>query len=467
MSAVGLHHPADRDGFHRALARLLADGVRWDQVDWRVGGDPAAVAHVAIEPWPAGLPAAFTQVADAALLHHDDDRFLRVHRMAERLLDDPRAWDDVLHPEHVHLHRLQRHVRRDLHKMKAFVRFTRVDADAGEPEYVAWFEPEHFIVPAIAPFFVRRFASMRWSILTPVGSLRWDGRALSCGPAARPDEAPPPDAGQALWLTYYERIFNPARVKLDAMRKEMPVRYWKNLPEAARIPQLVAEAPVRAAAMVREAEQAARHARRASGAAAALSPLDELHVRLRRCDECEHAAHATQAVPGEGPLSARVVFVGEQPGDREDLEGRPFVGPAGELLRASLDALGVDASQVYLTNAVKHFRYEMRGKRRMHKTPGQREVAHCSQWLAHELALLRPRVVVALGRTAQNALALQGARTHDDGSITLPSGVPVRVLAHPAALLRAGESVGSDGWRRWVHQMGAALAAANDAQAET
>ena len=135
-------------------------------------------------------------------------------------------------------------VTRDQHKMKAFVRFRTIErGDDQPPLHVAWFEPDHHIVEATAPFFARRFAQMHWSILTPLRSVSWDGTELHFGPGASRDDAPDADAGESLWLTYYRSIFNPARLKLAMMRKEMPTRYWKNLPEATLIQPLSAGRP--------------------------------------------------------------------------------------------------------------------------------------------------------------------------------------------------------------------------------
>ncbi|MEO6186771.1 MAG: TIGR03915 family putative DNA repair protein, partial [Steroidobacteraceae bacterium] len=208
MITAALGHSADRDGFHRQLDALLAAGVAWDAVTWVCGNDTTLAPAPAPYRMRHALPEAFTAVCNTVLLHHDEDRFMRLHRMAQRVSEDPRHWDDVLHPEHRHLLACARHVRRDMHKMKAFVRFTHVvaDDDTAGGQYIAWFEPEHHIVQAMAPFFARRFANMHWAILTPLGSLNWDG-ALEYGPAANRSDAPPVDAGEVLWLTYYSHIF--------------------------------------------------------------------------------------------------------------------------------------------------------------------------------------------------------------------------------------------------------------------
>jgi DNA polymerase len=161
---------------------------------------------------------------------------------------------------------------------------------------------------------------------------------------------------------------------------------------------------------------------------------------LDACRRCDLWKNATQGVPGEGAPEARIVLVGEQPGDEEDVQGRPFVGPAGRLLRKALERAGIDASEVYITNAVKHFSFEPRGKRRIHKTPTQRQVAACEYWLVQELARIKPKVIVTLGATALVAamaqkMTITAARAASD--LHHPSGARVVATYHPSAVLRA------------------------------
>lgn len=377
---IDLQSDLDRVGFYHALAKLLAQDIGWDRAQWHIGPSQAG-------PQPpendndlhalGRLPVSFRDAMHLALLHREPRRHVLLHRIAQRLWREPRGWQDQLHDDHILLQEWQRQVRRDMHKTKAFVRFTRVGnaAQAADPpEYVAWFEPLHHTLVEVAPFFVRRFTQMRWSILSPEATLRWDGHRLHAGPGASRAETPSPDAGEALWLTYYARIFNPARVKIAAMKKEMPEIYWKNLPEARLIPALLAQAPQRVAKMI---DNAADTQRRLPDSQPAITAIDligslaRVASAVQHCDHCACAARATQAVMGEGPASAKIFIVGEQPGDREDLTGRPFIGPSGQLLRTVLHEIGIDIARVYVTNAVKHFSYNMRGRRRMHKTPAQ------------------------------------------------------------------------------------------------
>ena len=170
--------------------------------------------------------------------------------------------------------------------------------------------------------------------------------------------------------------------------------------------------------------------------------LDDVRRRVKRCRRCDLWNNATQAVFGEGPASARIVLVGEQPGDAEDESGRPFVGPAGSLLRRVLAEVGLDEDGVYLTNAVKHFKWRPQGKRRIHERPSWPEIRACDVWLRLELERIRPEVLVCLGATAAQALLGRSARVNAlRGRLLEVREVDAKVVVtlHPSAVLRAGE----------------------------
>jgi DNA polymerase len=171
------------------------------------------------------------------------------------------------------------------------------------------------------------------------------------------------------------------------------------------------------------------------------SSLDALRDRARACRDCDLWEHATQTVFGEGPPDAAMVLIGEQPGDKEDLAGHPFVGPAGRVLDDALDAAGIARDEVYLTNAVKHFKWKaVPGKPRLHQKPNASEVRACTQWWEKELAVLRPDVTVLLGATAAQAVLGPKVRvTRDRGQVQHPAELasPVVVTVHPSAVLRA------------------------------
>jgi DNA polymerase len=170
--------------------------------------------------------------------------------------------------------------------------------------------------------------------------------------------------------------------------------------------------------------------------------LRALREEVQRCRGCDLYRYASQAVFGEGPRSARIVLVGEQPGDEEDRQGHPFVGPAGKLLNRALEEAGIHRSEVYVTNAVKHFKFEERGKRRIHKKPRVSEVKACHPWLEAEISLLKPEVIVCLGATAAQALLGPKFRlTKERGKfVTHPWGPHVTATIHPSAVLRAPDA---------------------------
>jgi DNA polymerase len=272
-------------------------------------------------------------------------------------------------------------------------------------------------------------------IATPEASVLWDGATLhNCGPLMD-SAADLDDAGEAPWLAYYRSIFNPARAAAPLLHCHSALRVWKGLPQGAPLPQLAGRA-------VRRVGDAQAAARKPAGAPAPGAPGDEQPgqqpASLDQCRRCDLWQYATQAVPGEGPKRAKIMLVGEQPGDQEDVAGHPFVGPAGKLLDRVCEAAGIERRTLYLTNAVKHFKWEPRGKRRLHKTPAQREIEACSYWLDKELAQVRPGVIVALGTTALKAVLGTSHVTLKDtlGKPIRHEGRWVVTIYHPSYVLR-------------------------------
>jgi DNA polymerase len=438
MRTVTLASEDDLDGWRDSARTLAGAGVPAAEISWQVGdsgGDLFATPAPLPSPSAAfSVPRAFLTLAETAILHSDPERFALLYALLMRLRERPGLLADSADPLVQRLERMAKAVRRDIHKMRAFLRFREVETADGA-RFVAWFEPEHHIVRANAGFFVRRFSSMRWSILTPALSLHWDGETLSEGPGAARSDAPEGDPLEAVWKTYYASIFNPARLKVGAMLKEMPRKYWKNMPETALVGGLIAGAQARETKMV---EAGARGAIGDNVRAA----WESVRAEARGCTRCHLYKCATQTVFGEGPLDARILFVGEQPGDQEDLAGRPFVGPAGQLFDRALGEAGVDRGAAYVTNAVKHFKFERRGKRRIHAKPDAGEIEACRWWIEQERLLIRPPVTVALGATAGRSIfgkaitigAMRG-RAHP-----LPDGGEAWVTVHPSFLLRVQDN---------------------------
>lgn len=274
--------------------------------------------------------------------------------------------------------------------------------------------------------------------------MRWDGQELAFGPGSKQADAPVEDAREELWRTYYANIFNPARLNTRMMQQEMPTRYWKHLPEASLLPTLVRDAGDRVQEMHdREAQAPQRripeqHIPLRGPATANGDSLDELRTAAAGCRRCPLWEPATQTVFGEGPRDAQVMFVGEQPGDSEDLSGHPFVGPAGQLLNRALQALGIDRSTLYLTNAVKHFRYERRGKKRIHSKPQVTHINACRPWLLAEIEQVSPKVIVCLGASAARAVFGPGFNLGRDRGRwhTLEDGTRGFATVHPSWVLR-------------------------------
>lgn len=266
------------------------EAVLWDPGETEQTSLLSAPADPGRRPPDAGrdapftVPRSFIALGEAVACHSDPERWSLLYEALWRLTRGERHLLEVAVDPLVHrLRRLEKEVRRDVHKMRAFVRFRRVDGDAAsaaesqagdaDERYVAWFEPEHDIVERNARFFVDRFAGMTWSILTPRRSLHWDREVCWSGPGVSRADAPSSDALDDLWRTYYAHTYNPARTRWKAMVAEMPMKYWKNLPEARLIPLLVRESTERVQGMLEresvagEASRPTRSPRRWAGPA--------------------------------------------------------------------------------------------------------------------------------------------------------------------------------------------------------
>ncbi|MDO9414227.1 MAG: UdgX family uracil-DNA binding protein [Pseudolabrys sp.] len=429
--------------FRDHVRGLIAAKIKPRDVTWSGPGDAdlfgdAPPPDVKVPKFT--VPGAYVDLARSVLCHRDPERFAHLYELLWRLLNEDRMLLAIFTDPLVYkLKQMEKAIRRDRHKMTAFVRFRSVEDNDGE-RFVAWFEPQHLILNNVSSFFVKRFANMRWTILTPDGTLDWDRSKLTFGPGVPKSQAPSEDALEEWWLSYYRSTFNPARVNPTMMRSEMPVRYWKNLPEAALIPGMLAQAEERAKAMIQAMPTAPR---KATGftlppSTATAGSLAALKEQAQTCQRCPLFCNATQTVFGEGPDNSPVVFVGEQPGDQEDLAGQPFVGPAGQVFnKAALEA-GIDRDRAYVTNAVKHFKFEPRGKRRIHKRPNNNEVEHCRWWLDRELNLIKPKLVVALGGTAARALTGKDVKITElrGKTIDYRGGPSILFTVHPSYLLR-------------------------------
>lgn len=442
---VGIARPVSIEptlaAWREAARPLLKAGIHPHQVDFI---DTATASTPSLFPAEQPttfafsnphVPIAFLRRAEFVACHRSPDRWNILYSLLWRLQSNRDLLHIAVDDDVTDLRRLEHQVSRDLHKMHAFVRFRRVEDAQGEA-FIAWYQPDHRILPLAAPFFAERFAIMRWSILTPDASMHWDPatKRVEFGPGVDRHMAPEADDLEAMWRTYYGSIYNPARTNLRAMRSEMPVRYWKNLPEIDSVPTLLQQAEERVATMVNQQSKS-----NAESWVPSEHTLPVLRQAIPDCRGCELYACATQAVFGAGPEQAKLLLVGEQPGDEEDRQGQPFVGPAGRLLDELLAEAGIDRSAAYVTNAVKHFKFVQRGKRRLHENPRLGEITACRPWLLAELDAVQPAIVVCLGASA--AKSLLGAKfslMRERGNfVTSPWAEKVLATLHPSAVLRA------------------------------
>lgn len=485
MRCVTLSHETDLDQWREVVRPLLSLRVPCKDLGWHVGPDPQDLFSNITEPpealnpkarsYPVRITKSQLELCRRILCHIDPARLYHLYATLLRLQTDSGALDDPTFSSGRWVLEADQAIRRDRHKMHAFVRFKKLgerESESGLREvFAAWFEPDHRIVELTAAFFARRFTGMDWSILTPHGCSHWNGKSLSISSGVDKSEAPGADDTEAAWTTYYSSIFNPSRVKIGAMLSEMPKKYWKNLPEAAVIPQLIQQAEAQKSGFMSAPETSPHkltdkvtpdvYAFRA--APETIKNWDDAKQAAARCTRCDLHRCATQTIFGEGPLSAKLMLVGEQPGDQEDLAGRPFIGPAGQLLDDALTAAGLERGGLYVTNAVKHFKFEPHGKRRLHRNPVANEIERCRSWLDLERQFIRPHVILALGKTALRALTghrgnLKSAR----GQVFQgANGEQILATIHPSFLLRLPDVKRRDiEYRRFVEDLARAHALA-------
>ncbi|MFM0644658.1 UdgX family uracil-DNA binding protein [Paraburkholderia bryophila] len=444
-----------------ASLKALNQGLTPEAIEWRVKQTPESPQTQALFDYSevsdvAPSPTRGVQVSkelaallrDAALFR-DPQRWAFLYKVLWRWQQDDRTVASPADADGARLNRMAKSVRRAQHDMIAYVRFRRQTAAAAHaPEYIAWYEPEHDVLGWAAEHFAQRMGRSTWMIATPHGAAFWDGSQLHLEQRrALPGEqhGKAVDDAEALWLAYYRSTFNPARLNEAALEQHMPVRFWKGLPEGQLIPAMISEAKSGARRVAQAGSVGALSGKSIPIEAEFAQPARDPPSSLESCRRCELWRHATQAVGSSGPRDARIVLIGEQPGDQEDLAGQPFVGPAGQLLEIAIARAGLSRAQLYLTNAVKHFKWEPRGKRRLHKTPGQQEIAACGYWLERELLAVRPVVIVALGATALNALLQRKVSLRDyTGAPFEVAGAWAIATWHPSFALRQQSDAARD-----------------------
>jgi uracil-DNA glycosylase len=448
MRLIILNSETDFDGWRNAARALALNEIKPSEVTWTVRGNELKSIEPPATDQPLQTPqgnfqgsfnvsAKFVELAQSAILHRDPLRFALLYRLVWRLRSHHDLLNAAIDPDVAQAIAMANAVHSDQHRMQALVRFREIGREQNS-HYLAWFEPEHHIVEATAPFFASRFADMPWSILTSDVCAHWDGHVVSITSGIA--EAPTEDRLEEVWRRTHASIFNPARLKVKTLQTERPKQYWRNLSEASIIKQLIADTECWIGAGIADAgtkppQRAEPSMKRKS--AASSENIETLREEAASCRACPLWKGATQTVFGEGPQAAKIMLVGEQPGDKEDLAGHPFVGPAGLMLDRALQQAGIDRKKVYVTNAVKHFKFVPRGKIRLHQKPNTPEIKACRPWYERELAAIKPDLVVAMGATA--AQCVFGKITpinKNRGRLIDLAGVKALVTVHPSYLLR-------------------------------
>jgi DNA polymerase len=455
MHFITLNSETDFAGWRLAARTLVLNEVRPSEVWWRARSDREPELF---EPQETSLPleapegtfnvpAKFVELARAAILHRDPERFAILYRLLWRLKGDHDLLTIATDPDVSLVTAMAQAVQREAQRMRDVVRFREIGREQ-KAHYVAWFEPEHHIVEATAPFFASRFADMPWSILTPDVCAHWDGHAVTFTEGIA--EAPGVDRLEETWRRYAAAdIFDPARVRTEISGKSR-----RNLPKAAMIDPVTADAEPHTPQSQPEPSMNLPSMNLPS--AATTESLATLREEAAHCRACPLWKDATQTVFGEGPQHAKLMLVAEQPGDKEDLAGRPFVGPAGQVLNRALEEAGIDRKKTYITGAVKHFKFVPRGKIRLHQKPNTPEIKACRPWYERELASIKPELVVAMGATA--AQCVFGKITPVNKSrgrlIDLGEGIKALVTVHPSYLLRLpGEDAKAAEYARFVDDL--------------
>ena len=406
MLQVRLHGETDWEGWRAAARSLALEGVPPEQVDWGVsGGDPKLPAQAV---GTLTVPRSLISLASMALQARAPARFDLLYRLVWRAHAGERPMEDMQDAEVRRARGLAFAVRAEQHRMRTQIRYLRVGED-----YVGWYEPAHFVLPANAQLLARQFAGLRVAILTPDGSAFWtDGSTVRFGDGVEGAAVPDDEALAAYYRGYGGEMGNSAQPGTSVPEAEP-------LGEEPWPPDRVAIGPV----VLRRGTDPGIN--------------DAMH-EAADCRRCHLWEPATQTVFGEGPAGAPVMFVGEQPGDQEDVIGRPFVGPAGQMLDRALIEAGIDRRAVYVTNAVKHFKFTPRGKRRIHQTPEAPEIQACRFWMDVERVRLAPKLVVAMGATAARAVLGRAVTIGRERGrpIALSEETQAFVTVHPSYLLR-------------------------------
>jgi probable DNA metabolism protein len=419
MRQVVLESETDWAGWRAATRALVLAGVEPAALHWSVG-DRANLLPDASGSFT--ISRALVALASVAIQARESERFGLLYSLVWRAHGGEAIMDAADDPDLRLARQMALAVRADAHRMRTHLRFLHL-----EGRYLGWYAPSHHVLEANAQLLSRRFPTELFSVVTPDASAHWDGSDLRFGAGLA--RASDDETLRAWWDAHAEAVLADARSGTSVPEAE----------DLDEVPRPLSRPPIGPVVFPVPTDAALTAAIRGSS----------------RCERCDLCGAATQTVFGEGPADAAVLFVGEQPGDQEDVIGRPFVGPAGQLLDRALEEAGIDRRGIYITNAVKHFKFTPRGKRRIHASPNLEEITACSVWLDIERARVRPKLMVLMGASAARAvLGRPVAVTRERGQVTLlPDGQQVLVTVHPSYLLRVPEAAQPREYQAFVRDM--------------
>ncbi|MFM0175149.1 UdgX family uracil-DNA binding protein [Paraburkholderia sediminicola] len=466
--------------WRRAARELLRQGVEPERIEWlEFDSVDSGTGSVAAPDSSAATPVVATPAIPRELLAWlktaacfcAPDRWSLLYRIlwrwthGERHVLDPQDVDGALLDQRI------QSVEHETSDLVTLTLFRRRDPSMGAPEFVGWYEPHHDLLAQAAERFTERMGDSTWMLATPQGAAFWNGmllrisrpateenghvtHALPAGqqnepatptlppsqrnrpttptlpPAAMAGEATTSEPTEALWLAYYASVFNAAPAPV-------PLRYWRTPPAGPPLPAQLARERSRLGAQSGTVTVPEMPPLEYS---AVTPPLREPTGPLATCRRCALWRNAKQAVAGAGPAQATLMVVGEQPGEHENQHGAPFTGPAGQLLDTVLARAGLERAALYLTYAVKHYKWETLEQQRVHRTPARREVEACQYWLEAELTQVAPRVVVTLGATALKALTGAHVNLSEYLGLTIDHGGRLIVPTwHPSYALKMAD----------------------------
>ena len=443
-----------------AARELLRQRIEPGSVEWVEGGENAAESFTRQAASPVlvtpAIPRELLKWLKAAACFRAPDRWALLYRVLWRWTQGERAVVNPEDPDGALLAPRVQAVEQETGKLLGLTLFRRRDPAMGLPEFVGWSEPQHDVLAHVAELFVERMGESTWMLATPQGAVFWNGMLLRIrqpaveenGPTAHvlsanalTGEAITSESTEALWLACYASACVSGTVPAT-----ISLRYWRMPPAGPPLPARVARERSRLGAQSAAVAVAQPPPVEYS---AITPPLREPTGPLATCRRCALWRNAKQAVAGVGPAHATIMAIGEQPGEHENQHGKPFTGAAGQLLDIVLARAGFARDKLYLTYAVKHYKWEtpnqqlqrQSGQRRVHRTPEPREVEACQFWLEQELSRVAPRVVVTLGATALKALTGAHVNLSEYLGQTITHGGHLIVPTwHPSYALRTVEA---------------------------